>query len=334
MNQILSTEISKNKTKTGTIEIKKILIFFAIVLIIFGLVLVIKNAIKTYQTAKDNVQVEQTAPDVTIDQGDEEVQLTINHDKPITKIIYNWNDGQDIEINGNNRTRITQTIELPNGTNILTVRIVDSIQSIATIQKEFTKVEEDINLSFTLVDNKLKITATDPNELSYITYKWNSQEEMRVDIEENAEDKTKLEVEIEIPEGLNTLTVMATSSTGKRKTKKQDIEGVASPKVSIQQDGEYLIINVKDENIVTLINYTITYTQKGYDQPYRINLTAHEPEYYNAIEGLSVKTNEQNQIIEVEYRQLMAEKGENILSLTAENKRDAQSKYEGKCTNQ
>ena len=97
MNQILSTEISKNKTKTGTIEIKKILIFFAIVLIIFGLVLVIKNAIKTYQTAKDNVQVEQTAPDVTIDQGDEEVQLTINHDKPITKIIYNWNDGQDIE---------------------------------------------------------------------------------------------------------------------------------------------------------------------------------------------------------------------------------------------
>ena len=334
MNQILSTEINKNKTKTGTIEIKKILIFFAIVIIIFGLALVINNSIKTYTLAKNNVQVEQTAPDVQIEQKEDELVLSINHDKPITKIIYNWNNGQDIEIHGNNRTSINQTLTLPDGTNILNVKIIDEIESVATIQKEFTKIEEDINLSFTLVDNKLKIIATDPNEISYITYKWNSQEEVKVDIEENSEDKTKLEVEIDIPEGLNTLTVMATSSTGKRKTKKQDIEGVASPKVSLQQDGEYLIINVKDENIVTLINYTITYTQKGYDQPYRINLTAHEPEYYNAIEGLSVKTNAQNQIIEVEYRQLMAEKGENIISLTAENKRDAQSKYEGKCTNQ
>ena len=334
MNQILSTELNRNKTKSTVIDIKKILIFFAVVIIIFGLAIAIPNIIKTYTESKNNVKVQPTVPDVSIEQGEEELTLKINHDKPITKITYSWNDGQEITINGNNRTSITQTITLPDGTNKLTMKITDETKNVSKIEKEYTKVVDDISLAFSLIENKIKITASDTVQLSYITYKWNNESENKIELEENAEDKTKLEVEVEIPEGLNTLTVVATNINGKSKTKKQDIEGISSPKIFIQQDGEYLILNVKDDNVVTLINYTIKYTDKNYDQPYRIDLTVHDADYYNAIDGLTVKTNNQNQIIEVEYRQLMTEKGINIISLTAENKREAKSTYEGKCTNQ
>lgn len=332
MNQILSTEMNRNKNKrtnSTVIDIKKIIIFFAIILIIFGVVLVVNGVFTTVSNMpNENTQAEQTIPEVEMEQGDDEIILTINHDKPITKITYNWNEGQEITINGNNRTSIKQTITLPDGTNKLTIKITDEIQSVATIEKSFTKIEGEIDLSFALVENKIKITAEDTNQMAYLTYKWNSEEETRVDIEETAQDKKMIEVEIEIPEGLNTLTVIATNKDGKVKTKKQDIEGIAAPKVTVQKDGEYLIINVQDENVVTLLNYTLN------NQQYRINLTVHDADYYNAIEGLAVKTNQNNEIIEVEYRQLMTEKGENILTLTAENKKDAKSTYSGKCNNE
>lgn len=327
MNQILSTEMNKNQTTTGVIDIKKIIIFFAIVVIIFGVVMAIKGIITTANNVSNNTQVEQTAPEVEMEQGEEEIKLTVNHDKPIIKIIYNWNDGQEITINGNNRTSITQTITLPEGTNKLTVKITDEIQSEATIEKTFTKIEAEISLSFALVENKIKITATDTKEMDYIMYKWNNEKLTKIEVEENAENVQKLETEVEIPEGLNTLTVIATNKSGQSKTKTQEIEGIASPKITVQQDGEYLIINAKDENIITLINYTLN------DQPYRINLTVYDAEYYNAIEGLSVKTNTEGKIIEMEYRQLMTEKGTNILNITVENKKGAKSIYSGQCNN-
>lgn len=328
MNQILSTEMNKNKsTNSNVIDIKKIIMFFSIVVIVFGMIIAIKSIVSAISNAKNNIKVEQTAPEVDIEQGEDEIKLIANHDKPITKIVYSWNDGQEITINGNNRTSITQTIALPDGTNKLTVKITDEIQSVATIEKTFTKIEAEISLSFALVENKIKITATDTKEMDYIMYKWNNEQSKKIELEENTEDRKKIETEIEIPEGLNTLTVIAMNKSGQSKTKTQEIEGIASPKITLQKDGEYIIINAKDENILTLINYTLN------NQAYRINLTVHDADYYNAIEGLSVKTNSQGNIIEMEYRQLMTEKGQNIINITVENKKGAQATASGQCSN-
>lgn len=328
MNQILSTEMNKNKsTNSNVIDIKKIIMFFSIVVIVFGMIIAIKSIVSAISNAKNNIKVEQTAPEVDIEQGEDEIKLIANHDKPITKIVYSWNDGQEITINGNNRTSITQTIALPDGTNKLTVKITDEIQSVATIEKTFTKIEAEISLSFALVENKIKITATDTKEMDYIMYKWNNEQSKKIELEENTEDRKKIETEIEIPEGLNTLTVIAMNKSGQSKTKTQEIEGIASPKITLQKDGEYIIINAKDENIITLINYTLN------NQAYRINLTVHDTDYYNAIEGLSVKTNSQGNIIEMEYRQLMTEKGQNIINITVENKKGAQATASGQCSN-
>ena len=332
MNQILSTEINKNKPKTSsnTIDIKKIIIFFSIIIIITGIVIAVKGIIKTSENMNNTIEVEQTAPEVEMEQNDEEVSLVINHDKPIIQVTYNWNDGKDVIINGNNRTNITQTIPLPDGTNKLIVKVTDEIQSVATIEKTFTKVEAEISLAFTLIENnsKIKVEATDTQEMAFLTYKWNNEEPVKVELEENVEDKKTLEVDLEIPKGVNSLTVIATNKSGKTKNKTQKIEGIASPEILIQQDGEYLIINVKDENILTLVNYTLN------EQQYRINLTTYDAAYYNAIEGLTVQTNNQGEIIEMVYRQLMTEKGENILNITADNKKGAKATYQGKCTNQ
>lgn len=332
MNQILSTEVNKQKkSNPGTIDIKKIIIFFAIVLAILGLAMLVKGISKVSSNANNNdMPVERTRPEVKIDEmpeNEDEIKLTINHDKPIIKVTYNWNNGQEITINGNNRTSITQTITLPNGTNTLTVKIIDEIQNETTIKKEFTKEESKISLSFARVENKIKITAEDTQEMKELTYKWNSENAIKLEVDENAENKKILEVEVDILEGLNKLTVIATNKSGQTKTKVQDIEGIASPKISVQQDGEYLIIKATDDNTITMVNYTLN------TQPYRIDLTAHDADYYNAIEGLIVKTNQSGKIIELEYRQLMIEKGENIITLTVENNRGAISTYSGKCTN-
>lgn len=331
MNQILSTEMNKGKKSNSKVaDIKKVIMFFVIAIIILGIVMLVKGAVTVYTNVSNNIEVEQTEPEVKFEQisgNEDEIKLTINHDKPITKITYNWNDGQEITIPANNRTSITQTITLPTGTNMLTIKITDEIQSVATIQKEFTKEESKLSLSFARVGDKIKITATDTQEIAYLTYKWNSEDAKKIEIDENSEDKKTLEVEVDILEGLNTLTVVATNKNGQTKTKTQDIEGTTSPKISVQKDGEYLIINAKDDNILTLINYTLN------NQPYRINLTVYDANYYNAIEGLTVKTNQEGKIIEMEYRQLMTEKGTNILTLTAENNRGAITTYSGQCTN-
>ena len=59
MNQILSTEINKNKPKTSsnTIDIKKIIIFFSIIIIITGIVIAVKGIIKTSENMNNKIEV-------------------------------------------------------------------------------------------------------------------------------------------------------------------------------------------------------------------------------------------------------------------------------------
>ena len=165
--------------------------------------------------------------------------------------------------------------------------------------------------------------------MSSLTYQWNSDSSTKdtIQMAEDNTDKTTLEVLIDIPKGQNTLTILAENKVGNTRTRDIPVLGVEPPKIQIQNDGEYLVISVKDDSVITVIDYTLNAVR------YRINLTAYDADYYNRIDGLTVKTNEEGKIIELEYRQLMTDKGENVIILNAENKQNGTATFSGKCTN-
>ena len=332
MNQILSTQTNSAKTKSSAvIDINKIIKFFAIILIVLGLVLVVTKLISINSSKEDKVEVLQTEPEVSFTQENNQVVFKVDHDKAILQIAYHWNNEAEIIIEGRNRTSITQDVELPDGTNTLTIKVTDEISSTATITKEFTKEKSEISLSFKLIENntKIRITATDKQEMDYITYKWNSENEVVVKQDENKEDKNKIEANIDIPKGVNTLTISATNKNGtSTEPISKKVEGVALPEISVFKEFDYLIMNVKDDNGVSLVEFTLN------GQSYMIDLTKFDVTYYNSIEGLTVKTNSSNNIVEFEYRQLMTDKGRNDIVITATNKKEAKATYEGFCNNE
>lgn len=338
MNQILSVEMNTNKnttktykTSSNTIDIKKILIFFGIALILVGLTLAIVNGINVSNTISNETPTQYTEPEVLFanDISDDETEVTINHDKAITSLKYSWNDLEEINISTYNRSSVVQTIPIPNGTSTLTLKITDESGYTTTTSKTFVKDDINIKFSFTILGKTLKIKTEDSNEMAYITYMWNSDASTKavVNMAETAEDKKVLEAEIEIPKGKNTLTVTATNKKGQSKTKNQEVEGVEIPKIQIQQDGHYLVISASDENGLKLVEYTLNKPK------YRIDLTTHDISYYNAIEGLKVVQNDEGNIVKLEYRQLMNDKGENIINLNVENKKNAVASFVGKCNN-
>jgi len=290
MNQILQTE---NKKNNGPVEIGKVIKFFVVAIIIFAIILI---GIGVYHLITQNnnqtpTQPIEQAPEVNIDREEDDIVIEITHNKPIAKILYNWNDEEENIIEGNNQTTISERISLPYGTNTLNLTVTD-INGIETkFQKEYV-VEGDgkpvIELKLTQ-DNKIKITAQDASNLKDIIYSWNDGEQTK--IEATGEDLTKVEQEVEIPLGQNTLKVQATNINNVTTTKELQVKGVKKPVLSFKKEGDYLVIKAEDEVGMKVIDYTLN------GQKYQIN-------YGN------------KKVIE--YKQLL-EKGENNLEVKAEN---------------
>lgn len=292
MNQILQTE---NKKNNGPVEIGKVIKFFVVAIIIFAIILIGLGAYhlitqNNNQTPTEPV-VEEQPPQVNINREEDDIVIEIIHNKPIAKIVYNWNEEQENTIEANNQTTISERITLPYGTNTLNLTVTD-INGIETkFQKEYV-VEGDgkpvIELKLTQ-DNKIKITAQDKSNLKDIMYSWNDGEQTK--IEATGEDLTKVEQEIEIPLGQNTLKVQATNINDVTTTKELQVKGIKKPVLSFKKEGDYLVIKAEDEVGMKVIDYTLN------GQKYQIN-------YGN------------KKVIE--YKQLL-QKGENNLEIKAEN---------------
>ncbi len=292
MNQILQVEYKKNN---GPVEIKKIVIFFAIAIIIFAIVLIgLGSYIMATQKEKkenNNTILENTKPEINITQEEENIIVDITHNQPLQKITYNWNDEEEKTIQTNNQQSISETIELPFGTNTLNITVTDINGNESKFQKEYV-VEGNgkpvIDLKLT-TDNKIKIIAQDNTNMQYVIYQWNNDEEKRVEVDAN--NLTTIEEVIEIPLGQNTLKVQAVNTNNVSSAKELEVKGIKGPEVTFKKQGDDLLIRAEDEVGMKIINF------KFNGQKYQIN-------YGN------------KKVIE--YTQKL-EKGENNLELTAEN---------------
>lgn len=266
MNQILSIENNnkKNKRSKGTQTqpgIESIVKFFAIVILIFGLCMI---GTGSYSMYKDSVGKQETSkPTISIQNLSEtEIVLKVSHDKELTKVTYSWTGKGLNEIECEGKKTVEEKIEIPSGTNTLTIYTSDINGEENSHQQVYTLESETI-IDFEVDGNSIKVIAEGQNELSYMTYRWDEEEETRVDIND-----TKIEHNVDIPVGLHTLTVIVVDSNNKTTTKEQEVKGVTKPKLEVTTDGvANFIIKASDEQGLEKVEFIINENEK-----YRINL--------------------------------------------------------------
>ena len=259
MNQILSTGENPKRKKTKNKDYQpnyyagqssntsSIIKVFAVALIIFG-IFIIGNASYGIYKSKENeknvatVQVKPTISVENVEGTQNTILLKVTSDIGIEKVIYKWNDGQGVTLKGNGGKYIEQKIQIPNGTNNLSISAIDTQENENTYTKQY-KVNSKINLEATN-EGKIKVTYSGDIEISYMTYRWDDQEETKVDIND-----TKIDYDIDTLSGRHKLTVVVVDVNNTTETKVQETNGVSIPKIDIELNGEQTsyIIKVTDE---------------------------------------------------------------------------------------
>ena len=250
MNQILSVEQPKKEIKkkvksSGPIEIHKIVRFFAIAMIIFGIAIVGSASYSMYQGMQNE------------DLSENQLQLQVSHTKQLEKVTYNWNDEEPVELNAKGKKKVEETIEIPTGENTLYVYAVDVNGKEITYPKTYTR-QGDIDIQFEINGADLKVTANGKSELSYMTYRWDEEEETTIEI-----NNAQTEQLIDIPKGQHKLTVVVVDINNKTETKEQEVKGVTKPKLEVTTDGSAnFIINASDEEGISKIEFIINEQEK------------------------------------------------------------------------
>lgn len=257
MNQILSVENNNRKEKTkkikssGPMDIDSILRIFAISILVFGVFMVGSASYSMYKgnqetngSVKPTIFVEGTA--------EGEITLKITHVKNLAKVTYTWSGGEVIDVPCEGKKSIEEKIQIPTGTNTLTVYASDINGQEINYSKTYT-LQGDITIELEVEGNNIKILAEGKEELSYVTYRWDEEEETRIDVNE-----LQTEQIVEIPKGLHTLTVIAVDINNKTETKEQEVNGVTKPTLEVTTDGSSnFIIKATDEQGLDKIEFII-----------------------------------------------------------------------------
>ena len=267
MNQILSTSIPTNNRKAknrNPVQIGSVLKFFAIVLVIFGVFMLGIGAYSIYknQTAEQNKKIE---PTISIEnKTDTTILLKVTHKKNISKLEYGWNDEEKETINGNGGKYLEREITIPSGTNTLHVIVTAEDGQETTYDKQY-EIESNINIEVS--GNKIKITDQSDTPLSYMTYRWDEEEETRIELN----NETNIEQEIEAIKGLHTLTVIVVDENNNSDTKTQKINGVSKPKIVLDVDAqkEHFVIKAFDDEKIDKIVFKLNQDDS---QSYELNL--------------------------------------------------------------
>ena len=285
MNQILSTNMPNNSGKkrgqNGPKDIKNIIVFFVVALIIFAVVLIGMGAYTLFKKGETTTKTAEK-PVITLEnKTDTTVLLKVMHNTgTISKVYYNWN--------GNDGKYVEQEIEIPSGNNTLYIRVVDGNGQEATYEKQY---ELESNINFEVSGNKIKITYDGDTTISYMTYRWDDEDEETIQIN----DKT-INQEIDALKGLHTLTVIVVDENNKTDKKVQKINGVSKPTLTIDsnEDNTRFVIHVTDEEELSKIEIVLNDEQ---EKKYVINLANYHLKEFDY--ALPIELQDGENIIEV-----------------------------------
>ena len=133
-----------------------------------------------------------------------------------------------------------------NNTNMQTLTTEDSMPNSDAIQIHLSV--EGANMHATLIGEK---------EISFVTYKWDEEEETKIEINSISDD-----IEIEIPGGEHKLTITAVDINNNSQTKKQRVKGVTRPTLEVVQNGSQFTITSSDEIGLDKVEFILN--GKGY----------------------------------------------------------------------
>ena len=211
MNQILY--VGENKGN-GPKAIKSIVKFFAIVIIVFGIILMGKGSYAIYKNIEINSG--DNIPVVYMDRVNNTVVIKAEDNIEISKLIYSWNKGEETILLPNSK-KVEEVVLLPNENSVLNVTIVDTKGKETKFMQEWNIEGTDIRkpeIEITTDEDIRKITiiARDETEINYLIYKWNEEEEIKINATEN--DKLKIQETIDMILGENIGTCVTTLAAG------------------------------------------------------------------------------------------------------------------------
>ena len=244
MNQILY--VGENKGN-GPIAIKSIVKFFAIVIIAFGIILIGKSSYAIYKNIEINSG--DNIPVVYMNRVNNTVVIKAEDNIEISKLIYSWNKGEETILLPNSE-KVEEVVLLPNENSVLNVTIVDTKGKETKFMQEWNIEGTDIRkpeIEITTDEDIRKITiiARDETEINYLIYKWNEEEEIKINATEN--DKLKIQETIDMILGENKLTVKAVDKNGNTETLEKTIIISSKPVIAIKQSNGKLAVTINDE---------------------------------------------------------------------------------------
>lgn len=259
MNQILSIENKKKqktkKNRTGRqIEIKGIIMFFAVIIMVFGLTLAGQGSYALYKNMDDRKP--ENIPYITIERVNDKAIVQVNSNIEISKIVYSWNNGEESAIPIGS-TNAREEITLLGYDSVLNLTIEDINGKKVKYQKQYILTGVDITKPSIEIEtkdgnDKMKIIARDETEISYMSYQWEDGEPVII----NADQQGKTEITAEVPlvVGSKKIKIIAKDTNGNiEEIEKEIVTSTAKPKITLRRNKQKISIEIEDKDGIASI---------------------------------------------------------------------------------
>ena len=233
------------KRKIYNADLSKVVKSFCIFIILFGLALIGSGV----YGIESNKPKPTDGIVVTMDQLGSRVTITITSQYPIQSASYRWDSSEETAIETTGKLIVTAKVKIIQGNHILRINVTDKFGNVTHYQQQYLRNADDSEEPTIQVDNvsdKIQIVATDNSRIAFLTYRWNDEEDTR--IEADNETSKVITTTIAARKGENILTVNAQDAEGNMAdTYTRTIFAAEEPKISLSTDGSNLIIKVTDE---------------------------------------------------------------------------------------
>ena len=256
MNQILAVENKKKekvktkKIRTGRpIEIKGIVMFFAVIIMVFGLTLAGQGSYALYKDIDDRKP--ENIPYVTIGRVNDKAIVQISSNIEISKLVYSWNNGEESAIPIGS-TNAREEITLLGYDSVLNLTIEDMNGKRVKFQKQYLLTGVDITKPVVEIEtkdgnDKMKIVAKDETGIAYITYQWEDGEPVTVN--EDQQGQTEMIVQVPLTVGLKKIKIIAVDTNGNIEEIEREITTSTSrPKMTLRRNKQKISIEIEDKD--------------------------------------------------------------------------------------
>lgn len=259
MNQILSIE-NKKKQKTKKIrtrrpiEIKGIIMFFAVIIMVFGLTLAGQGSYALYKDIDDRKP--ENIPYIKVGRVNDKAIVQVNSNIEISKIVYSWNNGEESAIPIGS-TNAREEITLLGYDSVLNLTTEDINGKKVKYQKQYILTGVDITKPSIEIEtkdgnNKMKIIARDETEISYMSYQWEDGEP--VIINANQQGQTEITTEVPLVVGSKKIKIIAKDTNENiEEIEKEIVTSTAKPKITLRRNKQKISIELEDKDGIASI---------------------------------------------------------------------------------